>query len=229
VLLTTAIALVFFYAPNDADQGFVQKIFYVHVPLAIVAGALVIVTRVVAMLTVPAEIEPLTDYVLTTTHAVNSILSIAAFALLAVALVAVYDLEAHEAGGLGALGVAAAIVGTVFMAGDWWYEAFAVPRLAEVAPDAIEVFVGGRLLAGGLLSFVLFGIGWVLFGIASQRAHVFPGAASIGILIGGLLSGVPIGLAYLSGGVILGLTFVGLGAWLMRTSPSASGVPAPAA
>ena len=29
--------LVFFYAPNDADQGFVQKIFYVHVPLAIVA------------------------------------------------------------------------------------------------------------------------------------------------------------------------------------------------
>jgi heme exporter protein C len=30
-------ALVFFYAPNDADQGFVQKIFYIHVPLAIVA------------------------------------------------------------------------------------------------------------------------------------------------------------------------------------------------
>jgi heme exporter protein C len=28
---------VFFYAPNDADQGFIQKIFYIHVPLAIVA------------------------------------------------------------------------------------------------------------------------------------------------------------------------------------------------
>lgn len=37
VLVTGAFALVFFYAPNDADQGFVQKIFYVHVPLAIVA------------------------------------------------------------------------------------------------------------------------------------------------------------------------------------------------
>jgi len=35
--LTTAFALVFFYAPLDADQGFVQKIFYVHVPMAIVA------------------------------------------------------------------------------------------------------------------------------------------------------------------------------------------------
>jgi heme exporter protein C len=37
VLICGAFALVFFYAPNDADQGFVQKIFYVHVPLAIVA------------------------------------------------------------------------------------------------------------------------------------------------------------------------------------------------
>jgi heme exporter protein C len=36
-LIVTAFALVFFYAPLDADQGFIQKIFYVHVPLAIVA------------------------------------------------------------------------------------------------------------------------------------------------------------------------------------------------
>jgi heme exporter protein C len=35
--LGTAFGLVFFYAPNDADQGFVQKIFYLHVPLGIVA------------------------------------------------------------------------------------------------------------------------------------------------------------------------------------------------
>jgi heme exporter protein C len=37
VTLTAGFALVFFYAPNDADQGFIQKIFYVHVPMAIVA------------------------------------------------------------------------------------------------------------------------------------------------------------------------------------------------
>jgi heme exporter protein C len=36
-LIVGAFSLVFFYAPNDADQGFVQKIFYLHVPLAIVA------------------------------------------------------------------------------------------------------------------------------------------------------------------------------------------------
>ncbi len=37
VLVAGGFALVFFYAPNDADQGFVYKIFYLHVPLAIVA------------------------------------------------------------------------------------------------------------------------------------------------------------------------------------------------
>ena len=37
VLVVGGFAMVFFYAPNEADQGFVQKIFYLHVPLAIVA------------------------------------------------------------------------------------------------------------------------------------------------------------------------------------------------
>lgn len=35
--LAVALSLVFFYAPLDADQGFIQKIFYLHVPLAITA------------------------------------------------------------------------------------------------------------------------------------------------------------------------------------------------
>jgi len=37
--LTAALALVFFFAPLDADQGLIQKIFYVHVPMGIVALA----------------------------------------------------------------------------------------------------------------------------------------------------------------------------------------------
>jgi len=37
LLIGAGFALVFFFAPNDADQGFIQKIFYLHVPLAIIA------------------------------------------------------------------------------------------------------------------------------------------------------------------------------------------------
>jgi heme exporter protein C len=34
-LLGAALALIFFYVPSDADQGFSQRIFYFHVPIAL--------------------------------------------------------------------------------------------------------------------------------------------------------------------------------------------------
>jgi heme exporter protein C len=37
IILTGAFVMAAFYAPIEADQGFSQKIFYVHVPMAIVA------------------------------------------------------------------------------------------------------------------------------------------------------------------------------------------------
>ena len=39
ILLCAAVALIFFYVPEDADQGFSQKIFYFHVPIALTAYA----------------------------------------------------------------------------------------------------------------------------------------------------------------------------------------------
>src|SRR4249919_3624687 len=39
VLMATALALIFFYAPLDADQGLSQRIFYFHVPIALTAYA----------------------------------------------------------------------------------------------------------------------------------------------------------------------------------------------
>ncbi|MGZ4362100.1 MAG: cytochrome c biogenesis protein CcsA [Gaiellaceae bacterium] len=37
LLMAAGVALVFFYVPNDADQGFSQRIFYFHVPIAFTA------------------------------------------------------------------------------------------------------------------------------------------------------------------------------------------------
>src|SRR5215212_3422296 len=111
-------------------------------PIAIVAGALMIITRLVILFTTPAEIGPLKAYILSPTHALNSVVSILAFALLVIALVALYEREAGSAGGFGALAFGAAVIGTMFMTGDWWFEAFAVPRLAAVAPDVMDTFVG---------------------------------------------------------------------------------------
>jgi len=198
-------------------------------PLAIVAGTLVILTRIVIMFTIPSDLEGVRAAVLSPLVAINSVASILAFALLALALVAIYEREAHAAGWLGVIGVGAALVGTVFMAGDWWYEAFAVPWMADVAPVVFETGAGGRLLIGGLASFALFSVGWVIFGVASLRARVFPAAISGAILVGGLLSGVAIAGAYLPGSVLFGLAIAWLGAWLMRPTMTTEDVGSAAA
>src|SRR3954469_23886831 len=39
LLIAASVALTFFYVPSDADQGFSQRIFYLHVPVAITAYA----------------------------------------------------------------------------------------------------------------------------------------------------------------------------------------------
>ncbi|TML16041.1 MAG: hypothetical protein E6G31_02840 [Actinobacteria bacterium] len=39
VLLVGGLVLAFYWAPEDADQGFSQKIFYIHVPIALTAYA----------------------------------------------------------------------------------------------------------------------------------------------------------------------------------------------
>jgi heme exporter protein C len=39
LLVTAAVFLIFFYVPTDADQGFSQRIFYLHVPVALTAYA----------------------------------------------------------------------------------------------------------------------------------------------------------------------------------------------
>src|ERR671939_1102879 len=48
-VLVAALALVFFYAPLDADQGFIQKVFYLHVPLAICSLAGFVVAAIHAL------------------------------------------------------------------------------------------------------------------------------------------------------------------------------------
>ena len=139
-------------------------------PIAIVAGALMIITRLVILFTTPAEVGPLKAYVLTPAHAVNSVVSILGFALLVIALVVLYDREARSAGAFGALAFGAAVIGTMFMTGDWWYEAFAV-ALAEVAPD-VSTRVGGRLIIGGLTASAV-GIGWICTGRRALGLELF--------------------------------------------------------
>lgn len=114
-----------------------------------------------------------------------------AMLLLAVGLVALYARQAEAFGALGLVGFFVALVGTVMVAGALWSQVFVVPRLAETAPEVVNSGTGS-VLAGFLLSFLLFGLGWVVFGAATLRARVFPRWAVVLLIIGAVVAILPI-------------------------------------
>src|SRR5436190_21680725 len=97
-------------------------------------------------------------------YGLSAVAYFVAFCGLLIALVAAYSWEADEAGAFGVLGFIAALVGTTFLAGDLWFEGFAVPWLGNVAPESLHL-AGGMLMIRAFASYMLFAIGWVLFGI----------------------------------------------------------------
>ena len=68
-----------------------------------------------------------------------------------------------------------------------WGEPFLGPGLAESAPEALEVEPTGVLVAGLLLTFGIFTLGWFLFGLATIRANLLPRAAAVLLMVGAVL------------------------------------------
>jgi hypothetical protein len=150
-----------------------------------------------------------------------------AFPLLLVALVALYWRQAGQAGLFGAVAFCTALTGTVALAGDMWFDAFAVPWLVQVAPPVVGADRSGSLLmAGWLVSVVLFSLGWILFGLASFRTRAFPRAMSVAVAVGGLIG---FKAATAPWGVALGLAVAAVGVWLTRQDRSVRGVQTAAA
>ncbi len=114
-----------------------------------------------------------------------------AMVLLLVGLVALFARQADTFGGLGLTGFLLALIGTTVAAGALWSQVFVVPRLAEAAPSVVDQ-AGGSVLAGFLLSFLLFGVGWLLFGVATLRTRVFPRWAVILLIAGAVISILPV-------------------------------------
>ena len=103
----------------------------------------------------------------------------------------------------------AAIAGTMDMAGNMWFDGFVVPWIADVMPQTLAAPKRGTLVIAALSSYLLLPLGWLLFGIASFRAGVYPRILCVAIMIGGLISygaglppyGIPVALAVAAVGV----------------------------
>jgi hypothetical protein len=181
-------------------------------PIAVTAGGLFALTHVVQFFV--ADRGDLAAMVTDPVFMVVSAAYFVAFPLLLIALVALYWRQAGRAGLFGAAAFCTALVGTVALAGDMWFDAFAVPWLVQVAPAVVSADRNGSLLmTGWLVSVVVFSLGWIMFGVASFRSRTFPRALSVAVAIGGLIG---FKAATAPWGVALGLAVAAVGVWLIR-------------
>jgi hypothetical protein len=137
----------------------------------------------------------------------------AAFPGLAIAACAAYDKQAREAGTFGLVALCAAIIGTVNLGANMWFEGFAVPWLAGEVPQILTAEKTLFWQVGYYSSYLFFAIGWVLFGLASLRAGVFPRLISLAIVAGGAIGFLAARPPY---GVALGLALLSLGIWMVK-------------
>lgn len=112
--------------------------------------------------------------------------------LLLLGLVGLYTSQSEAAGVLGLLGFLVAFLGTALVSGALWFELFITPSLATEAPELAEAELG---LAGFILSFLSVIVGWILFGVATLRARVYPRPAAVLLIVGAMVSFVPIPLS----------------------------------
>jgi hypothetical protein len=186
---------------------------------SLVAAGLIIVSQI-SQLVLPMTISE--SFWIATQSLRMGLALVAMFALL-IALTGLYAQQATATGKLGLVGYLTASLGTVLVAGDWWYEAFIGPMLRQQAPELLNTAVSGSILIGAGLTFGIFAAGWIIFAIATFRAGVAPRGAAVLMILGGiagiftLISPFQIPLAIAVGW---------MGLWLVR-SAGREGQPAP--
>ena len=117
--------------------------------------------------------------------------ALAVLILLAVALLGLHRAQETALSRFGHASALLALAGTMLAAGGAWDTLVTVTYLADVAPAVLDRSTDGALLAGYLVSYLAFSIGWGCFAVATIRAGVLSRGPSIALLVGAALAFVP--------------------------------------
>jgi hypothetical protein len=165
--------------------------------------------------------EPFSEVAQTSSFLFQQVLYLLGAPLLLIGLVGLYARQSQAAGALGLVGFLLAFAGTLLGAGLAWAGMFMVPALATEAPDFLDAGPPGLFL-----TFTGLGVGWLVFGIATLRARLYPRRAAILVIVGAVIFALPLPFTaiVLAGAVAwLGFhLFMGTEAGEARTSPRVS-------
>ena len=125
--------------------------------LSLIAAVLIVLSQVMRLVG-GRLLGP--DWATTPAYTLIYTLALLGMGTLLLALTAIYIREFAALGRLGLIGYLTAFLGTVMVAGDWWFEAYAIPKIASRGarvswPAAVRVRARrrdrhGRAVHGGL-------------------------------------------------------------------------------
>jgi hypothetical protein len=161
--------------------------------LSLTAAVLIVLSQVMR-LGVGRLLGP--DWVTTPAYTLTYSIALLGMGALLLALTAIYARESNALGRLGLIGYVIAFLGTLMVAGDWWFEAFVVPVIATAAPAVLDLPISGSALVGAIATVGLYTMGWTLFGLAVLRAGIVPRPAAVLLLVGGLAGPLALSTPY---------------------------------
>lgn len=176
---------------------------------ALVGGVLGVVLDVVEFALIGGQPESVAAA--TSAWIIINALWILLFVLISLGLVGAYVRQAEQAGTLGLIGFLGAFTGTAMMSGAIWSAAFIAPWLAEAAPELMGAEPSGVIVVGVVLTVVLLGLGWLLFGLASLQARVLPRGVAMLLMIGAVLGSVLEFLELPFSGAVIGAAVAWMG------------------
>ena len=187
---------------------------------AMVGGALFVISELLDLYNFSGAVddENFSEVAATAPWVAEALLHLLGTVLLLFGLFGLYARQSEAAGHLGLVGFLVAFLGTALVAGVSWGDVFVVPILADAAPEVLDA--GPPL--GIILSFGVFTVGWVLFGLATLRARVYPRVAAVLLMVGAVLAFFPLSLSTVVFGAAVAwlgsILFTGRGASAEQTS-----------
>jgi hypothetical protein len=161
--------------------------------LSLVAAGLVVLSQVLRLV---VGLMLGSGSATTVAHTLTYSLALLSMYALILALTAVYASESAALGRLGLLGYAIALLGTLLVAGDWWFEAFVVPMIAKESPGVLDLAPGASLLAGAMATVAAYSIGWLMFALACLRTDTIPRPAAVLLVISALMGPLALSTPY---------------------------------
>ena len=186
---------------------------------AMVGGTLILISAIIGTLTFGGA-ETVAEQASTGAYAFVTLLYLLAVILVLGGLVGLYARQSEEAGLLGVVGFLVAFLGTALMVGASWNQAFFTPGLAEtpIGFVLLEQGLTGWVNFGFTLTFLLVSLGWLVFGVATLLARVYPRPAAVLLIVGALVSLIP--LSYTEVVLAAAIAWLGFDLLAGRGSPA---------